>query len=412
VKNHSGKMAAKAVSTACVVVLATAAAATAVVLAVGSLAFSIPVGEAAALAGITLLVGVVCFVLLRSRLKKILRPLEQMELAAESAAPNLPAAEAVAAAAAKLGKGGTDAEIAMADAVWLLREIGEGRYQAKSRCPEKYTDAYAPLLPAIYAVSGHLNDTVQTISAKIEELTGGMNRMSTNTQVLSRENQSENETVEEITVAMNDIATVLEHSAGLRDSARQLFRDSADGFTTCNGKMSEMMAAMEEISTKTAGIGKVIKTIDDLAFQTNILALNAAVEAARAGNAGKGFSVVADEVRSLAMKSAQAAQDSGAMVTEAVRAVENGSNLAKATAEALQFINENSQKVTAITNEIGKDSQAQTEGIQRVSVGLDQIVSAVQSSTTAAQESASMEQEVNQKAEELREEVASLITAG
>ncbi|MPN44036.1 Methyl-accepting chemotaxis protein IV [bioreactor metagenome] len=162
-----------------------------------------------------------------------------------------------------------------------------------------------------------------------------------------------------------------------------------------------MLTAIRNISDKTDGISKIIKTIDDISFQTNILALNAAVEAARAGTAGKGFAVVADEVRNLAKKAADAARDTTALIQDTVAAVQRGSELTSGTAEALRLLNENSDKVVAITNEIGKDAQEQVEGIRRLSDGLTKISGSVQSSSSTAQESAAGSDALTQEIERL-----------
>lgn len=143
-------------------------------------------------------------------------------------------------------------------------------------------------------------------------------------------------------------------------------------------QMNEMTAAMDEIRGKSQEIGKIIKTIEDIAFQTNILALNAAVEAARAGAAGRGFAVVADEVRNLASKSADASKETSALIEDSVRAVENGSRVAAETAKTIMTVAEESRSIVTTIDEIAQASMQQADAVVQVTQGMDQISSVVQ----------------------------------
>ena len=169
--------------------------------------------------------------------------------------------------------------------------------------------------------------------------------------------------------------------------------------------MRDLTVAMEEI-TRTAGeIGHIIKTIDDIAFQTNILALNAAVEAARAGAAGKGFAVVADEVRSLAGKSAEAAQNTTDLIEKTVSAIGNGKKLADETAESLLAVVEKTTAVNQQVEDIAGASQRQYEAMSQISAGVEQISSVVQTNSATSEESAAASEELNTQAQTLKEQV-------
>ena len=287
------------------------------------------------------------------------------------------------------------------DASRVLSEMAGGDLLSKSRCPEKYQGDYESLLHAMDAIRVQLSRLLSGIGTAAGELDGGARQVSSGTQALLQDAGQQAESVQQLTDVIGEISVIVQHSGEKRSCARDLFQESADGFATCNQKMSDMLTAINNISNKTDDINKIIKTIDDIAFQTNILALNAAVEAARAGTAGKGFAVVADEVRNLAQKAADAARGTTALIQDTVVAVQRGSELAGGTAESLRLLNENSDKVVAITNEIGKDAQEQVERIRRLSDGLAQMSGSIQSSSSTAQESTVGSDALTQKIERL-----------
>ncbi|MEG0541168.1 MAG: methyl-accepting chemotaxis protein, partial [Angelakisella sp.] len=184
--------------------------------------------------------------------------------------------------------------------------------------------------------------------------------------------------------------------------ANTLADEAGAGVIESNQHMREMVTAMGEITNTSNEIGKIIKTIDDIAFQTNILALNAAVEAARAGAAGKGFAVVADEVRNLSQKSAEAAQNTTALIENAIAAIANGTKIADQTAKSLQMVVEKSNMVQEKIGEIAIASDGQATSVVQVTQGVEQISSVVQTNSATSEESAAASEELSGQAQMLK----------
>ena len=170
--------------------------------------------------------------------------------------------------------------------------------------------------------------------------------------------------------------------------------------------MNEMSDAMQDITNKSNEIEKIIKTIDDIAFQTNILALNAAVEAARAGAAGKGFAVVADEVRNLAQKSAEAAQNTTTLIEGTIQSVANGGRITEETAAALHIVADNVGKVTGLIGQITEASNEQAERISQITNGIEQITAVIQTNSATAEESAAASEELSGQATMMNDLIA------
>jgi methyl-accepting chemotaxis protein len=246
------------------------------------------------------------------------------------------------------------------------------------------------------------NDALSGVHHAANQVTYGASAINTASQNLSQGSMETASSLEEISASVAQISEKTlanAASAGEADSLAAASRNAVDrGYKA----VAEMIAAMKELQTTSAQIASVVKLIDDIAFQTNLLALNAAVEAARAGRHGRGFSVVADEVRSLAGRSAKAAKDTAQMLQTTVERLEKGATLAEHTDAVLREIVDNAGKVADIFREIAKSSNEQSEGINQIANGLSQIDRVTQHNTISAGETASAAIALLRQAEDLR----------
>ena len=284
-----------------------------------------------------------------------------------------------------------------------LSELAKGNFRVSLENTEQYPGAYRPLLNSLQEISNDLNKTMAEIKTSAREVNAGAEQVSSGAQGLSQGATEQASSIEELSATVNDISEHIKRTAENTRLANTEAQNAGKEVSHSDKQMQQMKAAMENINQKSGEISKIIKTIDDIAFQTNILALNAAIEAARAGVAGKGFAVVADEVGNLAQKSANAAKDTTMLIEETLQAVEQGTVLADSTAESLQRVVTGASKVTELVNQIAEASVEQSRAVEQVSTGIDQISSVVQSNTATAEESAAASEELSGQANILNE---------
>jgi methyl-accepting chemotaxis protein len=249
---------------------------------------------------------------------------------------------------------------------------------------------------------GSLTDFMRQADAAVGQVSGGADQVAQSSQSLSQGAAEQASSLEEISSSINEINSQSRQNAANSSEANTLAKDAVSSAKTGNEQVKELMTAMEGINASADEIGKVVKVIDDIAFQINLLALNANVEAARAGKYGKGFAVVADEVRNLAVRSAEAVKETTGMVEETVRNIEKGDEATGATASQLESIVGGIDKVAALLGEITSASEEQASGIDQITSGLEQIDQVTQSNTASAEESASASQELATQAQQIK----------
>lgn len=239
-----------------------------------------------------------------------------------------------------------------------------------------------------------LNESFQEIRAVSVQIDGGASQVSNGAQALSQGATQQAAAVEELSATIMDVSDKIKNNANHSEEASRSVMEAEATIVESNDQMNRLMGAMTDISNTSNEIEKIIKTIDEIAFQTNILALNAAVEAARAGEAGKGFAVVADEVRNLAAKSAEAAKNTTELIENAINAVEEGTKIAQDTANSLNEVVDRTKIVTESIKRITISSQEQAKAIEQITTGIEQISDVVQTNSATSEESAAASEEL------------------
>ena len=298
------------------------------------------------------------------------------------------------------------------DIGYLLGEMANQNLDIQSEHHDAYVGDFQSILDSMHNLKVELSDILHQINTSAEEVSDASDQVSSSSQHLSQGAVEQASAVQQLAARISEISNQIKDTADSAQKVREQTHHAGEGVSVCNAQMKEMMEAMDKIHSSSEEIGKINKTIEDIAFQTNILALNAAVEAARAGAAGKGFAVVADEVRNLASKSAEAAKNTSLLITHSTEAVKTGTEIAKHTADALSDVVENIQSMVGSIDQISTVSNEQSEAVLQVNEGVSQISMVVQTNSATAEESAAASEELSAEAANLKRLVEQFTLAG
>lgn len=276
---------------------------------------------------------------------------------------------------------------------YILQQVSAGNLNVSSNV--EYKGEFIEIQTSLNQITHQLNKAFGDIIVSASQVSSSSEQVAESSQQLSEGATRQASSVEEIAATISDISHHIRSNAENAKKAGTMSLHAVEQVSSGQQEMERLVSAMTEISETSAEIGKIIKVVEDIAFQTNILALNAAVEAARVGEAGKGFAVVADEVRSLAGKSADAARDTTALIEKSIEAVKNGNEIALETSHSLEQIVTSTREVSELVNEISGRSSEQSEAVSQLKSGMEQVSGVVQSNAATAEESAAYAQELS-----------------
>lgn len=291
----------------------------------------------------------------------------------------------------------------ISDIGYLLNEMAHQNLDVHTEHEEVYVGSFQDILLSMRNMKEALSDAMRQVNHSAGEVSDASNQLSASAQMLGQGTTEQASSVEELASRIGVISEQVKNTAKGALDARSQTHQTGEEVLLCNQKMQNLVEAMQRIEESSEEIEKILKTIDDIAFQTNILALNAAVEAARAGSAGKGFAVVAEEVRNLAGKSAAAAKNTSELIENSTDAVHIGMGIARNTADVLLGVVNSIQAVVEAIDEIATVSNEQSEAVEQVSVGINQISVVVQTNSATAEESAAASEQLSAEATCLKE---------
>lgn len=282
----------------------------------------------------------------------------------------------------------------------ILDNISHGDLTAS--ISQDYVGDFASIKDSLDGILQNLNSTMSQIAESSDHVSNGSDQMSMGAQALSQGAVEQSSAVDELDETMQNVSKHVGETAQNAQEASENVARLSEQISESNQKMQEMIRAMQEINDSSDEIGKIIKTIENIALQTNILSLNSAVEASRAGEAGKGFAVVAQEVRELAGRSSEASQSTAALIERSMTAVEYGTKIANETAKQLSSVVESANQIAETTSQIADASQTQAKSVSQIQERISQISNVVQTNSATAEESAATSEELSEQAKLLK----------
>ena len=281
----------------------------------------------------------------------------------------------------------------------ILGDMSEGNFKVQSNVKEYYRGRYDCILVAMRKLRNRLSNTLGQISQSARQVADGSEQISSETQLLAIGAEEQACSIEKLAAAVNEISEHVRETKENANEARGQTDQAGEQVFESNQQMQEMIRAMNIISEKSSEIYKIVKTIEDIAFQTNILALNASVEAARAGEPGAGFAVVAREIRALADKTAIASKNTAALIEESVSAVKNGKKVARATADSLLQVVKSTKQVVLVVDRIASATENENVSISNITAEVSQISDVVQNNVSTSEELAAASEEFSTQAQ-------------
>lgn len=288
----------------------------------------------------------------------------------------------------------------------VLLGMAEGDFTVQPNLT--YLGDFTEINKCFAKIEESLQDIIGSIGQSSSDVMMGSSQIAEGSKSLADGTTRQAAAIEQLSATINEITTKIQNTADNAADADKVSKESSNKIEYQNTEVEHMLSAMEEIKQRSDEIQNIIKSIDDIAFQTNILALNAAVEAARAGEAGKGFAVVADEVRSLAAKSQEAAQQTGELITATIEAVDKGTEIAQNTAATMKEVTELSERTSAYISDISVAAEEQADAITQIKIGIEQISSVVQQNSATAEETAAACTVLNEQSNVLEGQIGKL----
>ncbi len=289
-----------------------------------------------------------------------------------------------------------------ADLSRKLNNLSNGNFAIDNNTDDLYVGDFKAISTAMHSSVEKMNATLLQVSSVAMQVSLGSEQVASDAQNYAYGASEQAVSVNTLTSSMTEMTSQVIQNSESASKASGAANAAIGAINSCNQNMGDMMLSMKEIESKSAEINKIIKVIEDIAFQTNILALNAAVEAARAGSAGKGFAVVADEVRNLAGKSSEAARNTTSLIESSIEAVSKGVSLANVTANNLSDVVVSTNEAVELINEIADATASQRGSIDAINEGLEKISSIVNSNSAISEQSAAASEELSSQAETLK----------